>query len=233
MRDYFAESNLPRAAALASILTLMSVGRLVEGGKPLALFVPTTFAAMVFVSAAVTAWGRRAGMAGIVTDRRTFLRGAGIAAALSLLALPVTALWLDPTLRRAVLGATRSGMAELSYPSTLRGCLSLLLWSAGFQVMFLQAGPMSFFARLTGRASVSVVLCIAFRAYVAYRQVADAGMTESVLPFVVTATVTCGAGCMLFARFGLAPAVLLAAGLDLHVFVTAPPAVGPQTLAHI
>ena len=232
MRDYFAESNLPRAAALAAILTLMSVGRLVEGGKPLALFIPTTFAAMVFVSAAVTAWGRRAGMAGIATARRTFLRGATVAVALSLIALPIYAFWLDPVLRRGVLGATRSGMPELTYPSSLSGCISLLLWSAGFQVMFLQAAPMALFARLTGRASVSVVLCMAFRTYVTYRQVADAGMTEGLLPLAIAAVLTTGFGYIVFARFGLAPSMLLAAGLDLHVFLPAVAFVQPLTPGH-
>jgi len=79
MRDYLSESNLFKAAGLAALLTVMSLGRLVQAGVPLGLYVPATFVVMTLVSGAVTAWGRHAGMPGIVTGRRTLLRGLAVA----------------------------------------------------------------------------------------------------------------------------------------------------------
>ena len=218
MRDYLSESNLVKAAGLAVVLTVMSLGRLIEARQPLGLYIPATFVAMTLIAGAVTAWGQRAGMPGIVTDRRTFLRGAAVAAGLSLLALPLYLFVLDPLLKTALLTSRHRTIVELSYPSTWEGRLSLVLWSAGFQALFLQAAPMSLFARLTGRRSAAVGLCLALRAYVSYRQVASAGVADGVPLLFVSALVTTAAGCVVFARFGLAPAMLFAAGLDLHVF---------------
>jgi|GEM_PF-1871628 len=218
MRNFVSESNLFKAMGLATVLTIMSAGRLVQAAKPLGLFLPLTFVIMTFVSGAVTAWGRYAGMPGIMTNRRTLMRGAVFAVVLSLLALPVYVFWLDLPLRNTLLSMTRSPIAELSYPSTLTGCFSLVLWSAGFQTMFLEAAPMSLFARLTRRRSIAVALCAAMRTYIAYRQITEAGITNHLPLFIFPALVSTTAGCILFARFGLVPAMLLSAGLDIHVF---------------
>lgn len=217
MRDFFSESNLVKASGLAAVVTVMSVGRLIEGGRPPGLFIPATFLLLVFICGAVTAWGTRAGMAGIVTDRSTFLRGAAAAGILSLVALPVHVLWLDPLLRGAL--AAKPQFLELSYPTTPRGCMASLLWSAGFQVMFLQAAPMSLFARLTNRRSVAMAMCIALRAYIATRQVGLIGIADHGALFVLCAVAATAAGCAVFARFGLGPTMLLAAGLDAHILV--------------
>jgi len=119
----------------------------------------------------------------------------------------------------------------LSYPSTASARISLVLWSAGFQVMVLQAAPMSIFGRLSGRRSAAVGLCLALRAYVASRQIAEAGITDCIPLFVVSALASTAAGCVVFARFGLAPTMLLAGGMDLHVFFTAPRSAGGPELS--
>jgi len=108
-------------------------------------------------------------------------------------------------------------LLTLTYPATVGGCLALILWSAGFQTIFLQAAPMSFFARLTRNRSVAFGLCLALRVFIAYRQVVFAGLTDGIGLFVVSAVGAAAAGCILFVRYGLAPAVFLAAILDLHV----------------
>jgi len=141
---------------------------------------------------------------------------------LSLLALPLYVFWLDPILSAALQGAPRRSLMALSYPSTVTGRLSLVLWSAGFQTMFLQAAPMSLFGRLTERRSVAVGLCMALRAYVACRQMAEAGLPGGMSFFVASVLVTSAVGCVVFARFGFVPSMLFAAGLDLHVFFVAP-----------
>jgi hypothetical protein len=218
MRVYLSEMNLRKAAVLAALVTLMTVPRLIQGDKPLGLFLPLTFITMMLVGGIVTAWGRYAGMPGFVTDRAIFLRGVRTAAVVTGLALPLQVLWVDPVLRSALAGAADRSMAALSYPVTVRGCLALMLWSAGFQAIFLQAAPMSFFTRLTRRPDVALCLCLTLRVYIAYRQMALSGMTASIGLFIVSAVGTVAAGCFVFARFGLGPTLLLAAGMDLHLF---------------
>lgn len=218
MRAYLSESNLVKAAGLAAIVTLMSVPRLIQSGRPLGLYVPVTFMAMALVGGTITAWGRCGGMAGIAAERRMFPRGVAVAAVLAALALPVQVFWLDPLLRHALAAALDPSARALSYPATAGGCVAVMLWSAGFETVFLQAAPMSFFSRLTGRTRVALALCLALRVYVAYRQVVFSGMTDGTAALILSAAATTAAGCMLFARFGLAPGMLLAAGLDLHLF---------------
>ena len=65
MRILLSESNLFKSAGLSAILTVMSVGRLVQAGRPLGMYIPMTFVAMMLASGPVTAWGRHAGMPGI------------------------------------------------------------------------------------------------------------------------------------------------------------------------
>jgi len=225
MRDFLTETNLFKAAGLSAILTLMTMGRLVHAEKPFGVYVGLTFALMAFVCGAVTAWGKRGGMPGIVTDSQTLLRGLALAATVSLVLLPVQVLWLDPSFLDALENAESKTRMELAYPSTANGCLSLVLWSAGFQMMFLQAAPMSFFVRLTGSQAWALGLCVALRSFVAYLQIDEAGVTEHAVLFTVWAMVTTGVGCLVFARFGLAPTMFLAAGLDLNVFFV--PSSGP------
>lgn len=219
MKTFFSETNLLRAAGLAALVTLMSLGRLVQGFKEPGLIITATFLLSLFICGAVTAWGRHAGMPGIITDRTTLLRGVFAATLLSALALPVQHLWLDPLLHRAIASAGDALLLELAYPSTTTGRLHSLLWSASFQAMFLQAAPMSLCARLTGRRDIALALCVATGAYIATKQVGMHGITEHATLFVVAASTANAAGCALFARYGLAPLMLLSAGLSAHVFL--------------
>lgn len=219
MREFASETNLLRAAGLAALVTTLSLGRLVDTGRPLHLFAPALFLLLLFLCGAVTAWGKRADMAGIATDRATLLRGAAVAAAIALVALPVRMLWIDPVLR-AALAATGDGrLLALHYPSTASGRTALLLWSAGFQSMFLVAAPMSLFARLTNRRGASLALCLACRAFLAAKQAGLASLAAEGTPFMLAAVASNAAACLVFAWYGLLPAMLLAAGLELHVLL--------------
>ena len=76
----------------------------------------------------------------------------------------------------------------------------------------------SLFARLTKHSGIAILLSIATRAYIATKQVGVNGIAEHGSIFVFSAVIANAAGCVVFARFGLVPAMLLAAGLGLNVF---------------
>ena len=217
MREFLSVRNFFKASALAAIVTLMSIGRLNQGGMSLATFVPLTFSVLTFICGAVTAWGHCAGMPGLVTDRRTLLQGSAVALIIAMVILPLRLLWLDDIIRKALLSAGERSYYELSYPSTLRGSLKLIMWSAGFHLLFTQAAPMSFFARLTNSRTISVALCMALHTYIMYTQVVVAGMTE-IVPLFIFATLAQGLiACLIFGVYGLIPTVVLAIGTDLHL----------------
>jgi hypothetical protein len=218
MRDLLSEDNLVKSAGLSAVLTLMSVGRLVQSGKSLVFYVPITFLVLIFVSGAVTAWGRCAGMPGIITERQTFRRGIGVAVVLSLIFNVIFIFWLNTIMREALLNAENSVAAELLLPATMGGRLALLLWAASFQVMFLQAAPMSLFARLSGARNVAIGLCLAFRAFIAYLQIDVIGINEHIPLVVISMLLISLTECMVFAKYGLAPTIFLAAGINLHIF---------------
>lgn len=220
MTRFLSDSNQLKAAALAAVVTVLSLGRLIESGRPLPVFVPMAFLLMMFSAGAVTAWGRCAQMPGIRTERKTLMRGAAAAAALSLLALPVYLCWLDPLMRGALAASANRELLTLSYPPTPGGRFALLLWAAGFQTLLLVAAPMSVLARLGNRQAVAVLLCVVLRALLAAKQVGAAALPHGAV-FVGAAAACTAAGGLVFARFGLAPAMLLGAGLDLRLFFQA------------
>ena len=223
MRDYCTLPNLSRAARLSAGITLLAAGRILYGSVLLRVTLlqalAACFIAMTLVCAAVTAWGRRAGMPGVITDRRTFLRGTGLALLMALAALPLFRYVLDPQVG-AILDASGNDAAlEMTYPTTLFGQAALLCWMAGFQTLFVCAAPMSLFARLTGRRDLAVVLCLLLAVWLVHLKAVDLGLQESLLPFTFSSLCGCGCACFLFARFGLAPAMILSGALSLRLFL--------------
>lgn len=215
MRSYCTVVNLGKSAGLSAAVTMMAVGRLSQGHMPLAAYIPLTFVAMVLVTGAVTAWGTQAGMPGVVTDRGTFLRGALLALALALVSVAAHRLGGNAFLRELLQDPRHALVLELTLPSTLQGQLSLVLWSAGIQVMILMAAPMSLFARITRNRWLALGLCLALRAYVVHQQMVYAGITDGAPWFLTSALLSTATGCFLFARFGLGPAMLFAAAAEL------------------
>lgn len=218
MRRYLDERNLLRALSMAAVATVLSLGRLARTDQPLPLYAALFFTMMVFVCGAVTAWGGSAGMAGVATSRPLLLRGLAVAAALSAAALPVRLLWTDPATRTALEAAGHSGALRLAFPESTAEQMALVMWSVGFHGLFFTAAPMSLFARLTGRQSAAIALAVAFRIFVMHRQVAVAGVADALPLFFASAAIGSLVACLLFARFGLAPMLVLTAGLDAHVF---------------
>jgi hypothetical protein len=219
MRKFISTPNLKQAVGLAAIITAMSVGRILQAGAVPSLQIPAAFLAMIFVCGAVTAWGTSAGMPGIVTDRKTLVQGTLVAICLSLIALPLQIFWIVPFIYKSLLASAKPSLAALMFPATVGSQIAVLLWSAGFQTMFMQSAPMSFFARLVNRQSIALALCLVFRAYVAHRQLAGAGLAGMEPVLSLSTLLATAAGCLVFARFGLVPTILLSIGLNLHLLL--------------
>jgi hypothetical protein len=218
MRDFLSMRNLLQAMALSAVVTATSSPWILRAGMWPGLLIPSSFVLMTFVCGFVTAWGTSAGMPGIVTDRRTLVRGIIAAALLSLVVIPIQVFITDPILYNALLGSAKPSAVNHAFPAAFGDRLALLLWGAGFQTMFLEAAPMSFFARLAKRQHLAVGFCLVFRAYVAHLQIAQQGMTDAVPLFLVSNILVGAAGCILFARCGLLPTILLSVGTSLHLF---------------
>ncbi len=223
MRTYLSVENLAKAGGMALIVTVMSIGRLLRAGVPLAFYIPATWLTMVLVCGTVTAWGTSAGMPGMLPGRRTLWRGLGIAAAVSVILLPLRYWWIDPLVYDALAGATDAQLAALNFPETTTGMLSVLLWSAGFQVLSLVVAPVVLTTRLTGRRWIGVLACITFRTYGMQRQLLEAGVTEYAPLLIALAAIGALLQGALFATHGLVPALALAAGMELHI-MCGPPA---------
>jgi len=225
MRTYLSMSNFGRALILAMGVTLMSVPRIVQGGLPLDLYIPAALVGMVLVAGAATAWSRQAGMVGLFPHWRLMLGGVGIAVLISLVAVPIQHAWIDPRIQAALSATGNAQLMALRYPVTAGGCVAVMLWSASFETLFFHAATLSFFARLTNRQWIAVALTVALRLFVSMRQMAETGVFDAVPLMLVSTGVMATAACVLFARTGLIPAMMLAAGLDLHLFLnlTQPP----------
>jgi hypothetical protein len=220
MRDCLKTDNLLQAAAISAVVTPLSIGRLRESDLPLFFGAVMFFLCMTMVCAAVTAWARRAGMAGVWTDRATLRHGLFAALVLGLVLWPVFLLGLDPTTRDILGGAVNGDMLRLAFPPTARGKVSLILWAAGFQTLFVQAAPMSLAGRLTGNRFAALGLCLLFRLYLSHLQIDGAGLADHRLLLMVPAAAANLLGCLLFARFGLLPAMFFAAVLDARLFLS-------------
>lgn len=220
MRTYLSMPNFLRALVLGLVATVMSVPRLIQGGLPLGLYVPATLVGMMLVSGAATAWSDRGGMCGIFPARRRMLVGVGIAVLVSAMATPVVHLWVDPSVRKALLATGNAQVMALRYPATVGGCLAVILWSASFETLFFQAATVSFFARLTSRQSIAIVLAVALRLCVSLHQMTELGVVDAVPLMLVSTAVMATVACILFARTGLIATMVLGAGLDLHLFLS-------------
>lgn len=218
MRDYLTLPNLRAALALGTLITVMSVPRIVQGGMDVMLYVPAALTSMTLVAGAATAWSRQGGMCGLFPERRRMWIGIGIAAALSLLALPLGAC-LAPVFEDAMRESMRPERVELHYPATAGGCFASMLWAASFETMFFSAAATSLLARLSRRQWVAVSMTTVLRLGVTWRTLALTGVVDAQALFYATSGTAAFIGALLFARAGLPATMVFAAGLQLHLFL--------------
>lgn len=195
----------------------MAVPRLLQGGEPAWLYVGLAFLCMTFVAGAATAWGTTAGMVGLFPCRRRLVAGLIAGAVAGLVLIPVFVLWLDPWHKEALLRLDDTARLGLQFPDTPWQKVAIVLWAAGFQVLFFEAASMSFFCRLTGRLLIALSLAVAFRIFVSHLQMADLPV-DSAMPFYLVYGLTSVTGCVLFARAGLPAASVFAASLAIRHF---------------
>jgi len=200
-------------------ITVMAVPRLVQGEAPAWLYVAAAFLCLTFVAGAATAWGTAAGMVGLFPCRRRLVAGLIAGGVAGVVLLPVFVLWLDPLLKEALLRLGDAARVGLQFPDRLWQKVAIVLWAAGFQVLFFEAATMSFFCRLTGRWLIALSLAVAFRIFVVNLQMADVPV-NSTMPFHLVYGLTSVTGCVLFARGGLPAASLFAAVLAIRHFWT-------------
>lgn len=218
MRDYLSIGNFAKAALLGGAVTILSIPRFIEGGMPLGLYVPASLATMTLVAGAATAWGRRAGMAGVWPEGRQVLRGLGVGALLGGV-LTCFYAWSDPICRNAVAATGNRELLSLQFPSTASGSLALSLWSAGFGTLFFSAAAMSFLARLTARQWLAVLGAVAFRLFLIHHRLGSVGVTEALPLFMLRNAVASAVSCLLFARQGLPSAMAFSWVLELRHLV--------------
>lgn len=222
MRDYLTTRNLGHALMLASVITAMSIPRIMAGGMPVGLYAVTAMLAMTLICGSATAWGSKARMHGLFPSSKRMLIGAGIAVLLVAMLTPIYHIFIHPILRAALEQTGDARMIDLRYPSTNAGRISLILWTGSFELMFFSVAGMSFFARLTGRQSLAIVMVVLFRLTVSYYQLQVGHITESIPVFLLCSALSSATTCLLFAQAGLPATMIFAMGHNIHLFFTMP-----------
>ena len=209
-------TTLWKAFILGLVITLMAVPRIITGGLDLHLCVPVALIAMTLISQAAIAWGHRAGMYGVFPSLERALIGTGLAGIMGLILLVIYFILLDPVFRQAFSTAGAAKQLLLRYPKTIGGALALVLWSAGFETMFFQAGAISFFSRLSNHQWLTITGAVSFRCLITSLQLADAEIIDSVPLFLLGEAASCTLACLLYVRAGLPAAMLFSAVLSLR-----------------
>jgi hypothetical protein len=218
MRRYLSETNLIKAGALALVMTVMSVPRIQHWGVPLSAYIPAALFAMILISGAATAWGADGGMVGLFPETRRIAAGTAVAVVLVALALPLQLLYLNPMLREGLVATGNAAALRLRFPDSTWGKLGLLLWSAGFEIMFLQAALISFLARLLHNRWRALGVAFLLLVLIAHTIISPLNLGGLTTALVLGGAAMYTTGCWLFSAFGLIPTMLYAGGLTVHHF---------------
>lgn len=182
MRDYLKEQNLRQATLIAVVVTVMALPRLVLAGVDLRVYLPAGLLSMILVAAAATAWGHYGGLHGMFPERRRMIAGMAMAVVLAWIGLPL-ALRLD-ALRLELLAAGEIDHWRVQpVPTDPTAIMALLLWSAGFETMFFQAGALSYLARLLKRRRPALAGAVILRGFVSYLQMGGDLSADAALIF--------------------------------------------------
>ncbi len=218
MRDYLSVSNLWYASIIGVVISLMSLMRMMQGGINVFIGMPAMFFAMTLTGGMVTAWGHKAGMNGIFPDKRTVTGGLVLAICAACIFAVLSYFLIDPVARHIMRVSGNSKLLSIMAPRSVSGCVGLVLWVSGFEVMFFEAGAMSFFARLTGSKGIAVLGAVCFRMYVVFERLSNIGVHDEIAFFLVNAAAGTAIGCLLFARAGLPATALFSAVTSLRYF---------------
>ncbi|MDA0577472.1 MAG: hypothetical protein O3B24_05175 [Verrucomicrobia bacterium] len=219
MRTFLAYANLRQALPIATLVTLLSTPRLIAGQVPLLLYISTTFTLMLLTAGVVTAWGGTGGLSGAFPPPPRQHAAFIVACLLALALLPLHWLWLDPLMRAAIVEAGPGPLLALAYPTTAAGIAAKLLWSAGFEILCLQAAPVALAARLTGRWWLGILVAVAARTWAANLHLAHYQVLDHHALVLTSTAAGTLAGGLLFARGGLLPAMLFGAAMQLHLLL--------------
>ena len=206
-------SNLKQATALAALVSVMAIPRIIEGELGILPRLLMAFPAMTLVAGSATAWGKHGGMCGPWPERHVAARGMRVALIAGFAMAPVL-LAFDFDLKTVMAAALRPHAVTLAFPETVSGCLALMLWSAGFETLFFRAGTMAFIARVTRRLWIAVLGSVLLRAFVTFMLMTPADVSTVMIVRLIGVSVLSAVACLLYARAGLPAAMLFAAVLE-------------------
>ncbi len=209
MRDYLTERNLCRASVIGIFVTAMAVPRMMLAGVSLPLYIPAGLLSMILVAGAATAWGRYGGLHGLFPDRRRMIAGIMAAVALAIMTLPV-AIRLDALrVELSAAGAIDHWIAQ-SPPTEPMAVAALVLWVAGFETIFFQAGTISYLARLFKDWRPALAGAVILRGMVSYAQMGRDLSVDGALWFQIGALIDATVAGTLYVAAGWPPAAVYA-----------------------
>ena len=214
MRDYLSFQNLRKAALLGAPMVVMSAPRILLSGFPFS-FVIAAYAGLICFGGMATAWSREAGMRGLFPERKVMLRGIVVVVGLLIVIVPLQARFLNPLIYGRIEAAGESTALKLLFPGTIVDGLALMLWAMSFEALFFQGAVMSFFAKLTHRLSLTIILSVAVRVLVAGMKLDDVGVLADSVVVLFLVAIGSAISSTVFAFYGLPAVMLLAGGLSL------------------
>ena len=210
VRDFLTETNLAKAAFVSLLVTLMGLPRLLEGGKHPGFLAVALFVLGLFLAGSATAWGRRGGLKGLCPGRTDLMVALPLALVGALVLMPLMLGVFDPAIKARLAEVGADARLKLSFPAGTGATLALMCWSAGFEVLFFQAAAMSTCVRLLPKTWFALVMAVALRLFVSYRQfVVDGAGADDLLLYTAPLLVALTAS-LLYARGGWPAAGLFA-----------------------
>ena len=216
MNEFFSINNFKKAALLGLTMTLLSAPRILASGIYSFRHVISAFAALTLLSAAVTAWGKSAGMKGLFPSAKEVIQGLKLAGLIVILSFPVKVFWFNPALYAAVESTGNTSALILLFPETLLAGMALTLWVMSFETLFFQAAAISFFGRLSRHFLAALILSTLFRGYVSWLKLGNIGVETAEFLILSHALIINVISCLLFARYGLPASMLFIGGISIY-----------------
>lgn len=218
-QKYFTIENFRQALLPAAIMTLLASPRIFSSGLYSPFHVIPTFFVMILMTATVTAWSRCAGMKGAFPPAREIVKGLLVVIILLILLFPPKFFWFNPFFHTAISETGNTKALTLIFPETIIPAVALTLWVMVFETLFFQAAAMSFFAKLTKKIWLALLLSSILRLLVTWLRLSDIGIINGEAIILSHAVLMNIISCLLFIRFGLLPPMLFIGGLSVYRWV--------------